>query len=185
MQSLEQINETVILNNSNSFEGLAHYRMSKQWAIIFSFLSVPFIVALFYGIVWYERYGTDNKRTLINKLVVSQCWAFIQYYSICQTLDALSLLLGSLPSTMCFTQVIFKNSYKAQCLLFFDSSILVQYLFIFWVKNPAAVNEDFWSRFVSMWIFGFSDSQTYICSLRLNYSTLNHLTEPFSSLINK
>jgi hypothetical protein len=40
--------------------------------------------------------------------------------------------------------------------LFFDASDLVQYVFIFWVKNPAAVNEDFWSHLVSLWIAGFS-----------------------------
>ena len=156
MYSLGYSNVTSNHDNQNSFDGLLHNRISKILTIIFSFLTVPLVVALFYGIVWYERFGTDNKRTLINKLLASQCWASIQFYVICQTLDGISLIVGGLPGFICFGQVIMKNSYKTQFLLFFDSSILVQYLFIFWVKNPAAVNDDFWSHFVSMWIFGFS-----------------------------
>ena len=156
MYSLGYSNVTSNHDNQNSFDGLLHNRISKILSVIFSFLTVPLVVALFYGIVWYERFGTDNKRTLINKLLASQCWASIQFYVICQTLDGISLIVGGLPGFICFCQVIMKNSYKTQFLLFFDSSILVQYLFIFWVKNPAAVNDDFWSHFVSMWIFGFS-----------------------------
>ena len=143
-------------DNHNSFDELYRNRMSKILSILFSFTTAPFVVALFYGIVWYERYGTDNKRTLINKLVASQCWAFIQYYSVLQTIETITFMVGGLPSFICFGQVMMKNSYKTQFLLFFDSSIFVQYLFIFWVKNPAAVNDDFWSYFVSMWIAGFS-----------------------------
>jgi hypothetical protein len=156
MQAIDYLNQSILYENVNSFEGLLQNRMSKILTILFSFLSVPFIVALFYGIVWYERFGTDNKRTLINKLLASQCWAFIQYFIICQTVDTIGLLVKGLSSSICFAQVILKNSYKTQFLLFFDSSIFVQYLFIFRVKNPAAVNDDFWSHLVSMWIAGFS-----------------------------
>ena len=143
-------------DSDNSFNGILSNRVPKVLAVMFSFLSWPFIVALFYGIIWYERFGTDNKRTLINKLVASQCWAFIQFYSFGQTIEAISFIVGGLPDFICFGQVIIKYSYKAQFLLFFDSSIFVQYLFIFWIKNPAAINDDFWSHFVSMWIAGFS-----------------------------
>ena len=143
-------------DNHNSFDELYRNRMSKILSILFSFTTAPFIVALFYGIVWYERYGTDNKRTLINKLVASQCWAFIQYYSVLQIIETITFIVGGSPSFVCFGQVMMKNSYKTQFLLFYYSFIIVQYLFIFWVKNPAAVNDDFWSHFVSMWIFGFS-----------------------------
>ena len=156
MQSLGYPNVTITYENQTSFEGLLQNRMSKILAILFSFFTMPFVVALFYGIVWYERFGTDNNRTLINKLLASQCWAFIQYYCVCQTFEGINFLIGGLPGFICFGQVVMKNSYKTQFLLFFDSSIWVQYLFIFWVKNPAAVNDDFWSYFVSIWIAGFS-----------------------------
>ncbi len=45
-----------------------------------------------------------------------------------------------------------KDTLKTQSLLFYVSIALARYFFIFWLKNPLAVEEDFWSLFVSMWI---------------------------------
>ena len=36
-------------------------------------LSVNVIPSL-YGIIWFERFGSDSKRTLINQLFASVCW---------------------------------------------------------------------------------------------------------------
>ena len=138
MQSLYLINMNTTPDNHNSFDELYRNRMSKILSILFSFTTAPFIVALFYGIVWYERYGTDNKRTLINKLVASQCWAFIQYFSVLQIIETITFIVGGSPSFVCFGQVMMKNSYKTQFLLFFDSSIFVQYLFIFFGQKSSS-----------------------------------------------
>lgn len=44
-----------------------------------------------------------------------------------------------------------------EILSFIDSrSILVQFVFVFWLKNPGGVNDDFWSCFINLWIIGFS-----------------------------
>jgi hypothetical protein len=34
--------------------------------------------------------------------------------------------------------------------------MIFRYIFIFWLKNPAAFNDDFWSVFVNLWIFLFA-----------------------------
>jgi len=34
--------------------------------------------------------------------------------------------------------------------------MVTRYLFIFWIKNPAAFHEEFWSRFVNIWVVMFS-----------------------------
>ncbi len=144
------------MNNTTDqevFIGLFQSRPSKIFSICFSFLSTSLAVFLFYGIIWFERFGTDNKRTLINKLVSSQCWSAIQYFAICQNLDIIRYIVGPLPEWFCFLILVYKNSLKAQ---FIDSSILVQYVFVFWLKNPGGVNDDFWSCFINLWIIGFS-----------------------------
>jgi hypothetical protein len=38
-----------------------------------------------------------------------------------------------------------KNVLKWYCLLMLDVVILARYAFIFWLKNPGAVQDDFWS----------------------------------------
>ena len=34
--------------------------------------------------------------------------------------------------------------------------VVSKYIFIFWMKNPGSVHDDFWHVFISMWAFGFS-----------------------------
>ena len=41
-------------------------------------------------------------------------------------------------------------------MLLFDAIIIVKYIFIFHLKNPTALQEDFWKIFVNCWIFIFN-----------------------------
>ena len=140
----------------NLYAEFTENRSSKVLCVIFSSLSAPLVALLFYGIAWYEQYGSDHRRTLINKLVSSQCWAVIQYFLLSQSADVLDYIVGALSEQVCLFQLIFKNALKTQVLLFIDMGLFIQYLFIFWLKNPAGINDDFWSLFLTMWIAGFS-----------------------------
>ena len=40
-------------------------------------------------------------------------------------------------------------------LLMHDAIIVVKYVFIFHLKNPTALQDDFWSLFINAWIWGF------------------------------
>ena len=76
---IDNMNVTLLEETKmDDFSGLLESRASKSISMMFSFLTIPIIIALFYGIVWYERFGSDNKRTLMNKLVAALCWSFIQ-----------------------------------------------------------------------------------------------------------
>ena len=159
-------------------------------SLIFSLVGVATNVALFYGIIWYERFGSDNKRTLMNKLFSSQCWCTIHYLCMCQMADIVRFIVGPYPEFICFMLTIVKNAIKAQILLFIDATLLVQYLFIFWLKNPAGVNDDFWSCFITIWIRGFS-LIFYLTKLTIDtkkpivyYICSNILPDNFSSLPN-
>jgi hypothetical protein len=48
--------------------------ISKIFSIIFAIILLCISLPLLYGIIWYERYGVDLKRTLINQLFMSVCW---------------------------------------------------------------------------------------------------------------
>ncbi len=47
--------------------------VKKYIAIILSVLLSLIVLLLLYGIVWFERFGSDAKRTLINQLFASIC----------------------------------------------------------------------------------------------------------------
>jgi len=36
--------------------------------------------------------------------------------------------------------------------IFYDCIVLCRYIFIFWLKNPAAFKDDFWSAFLNLWV---------------------------------
>ena len=56
---------------------------TKDWSmtagLIVSLINFVLITPLLYSIVWYEHYGTDYQRTLLNQLVSSTCWNGIIY----------------------------------------------------------------------------------------------------------
>jgi hypothetical protein len=43
-------------------------------AIVLSVLLSLIVLPSLYGIIWFERFGSDSKRTLINQLFASVCW---------------------------------------------------------------------------------------------------------------
>jgi hypothetical protein len=103
----------------------------------------------------------DNKRSLANKLLSSTCWSLIYGLIVC-SLYIIRYIAGPLPSQMCFINAIAKNAVKTQIILFYDAILVTRYVFIFWIKNPGGVDDDFWCRFLSMWIVGFSTLLNFV-----------------------
>jgi len=48
-----------------------------------------------------------------------------------------------------------KNSLMRMGVLFFVSIAVTRYVFIFWLKNPLAVQDRFWNRLIFIWITSF------------------------------
>ena len=151
-------NKTTLLNSSleeheDFFYGMFENRPSKFICIIFALLIMMSDLFLYYGIIWYERFGTDNRRTLTNKLLTNLCWTiilsvFISFFNVAR------YVFGPLPELYCFFQLLLKVVSKTIILLFLDSILLTRYLMIFWLKNPGAVKDDFWASFLGLWITG-------------------------------
>ena len=40
--------------------------------------------------------------------------------------------------------------------MFASATSLVRYVFVFWLKNPAGFQDDFWHLFINLWIIGFN-----------------------------
>ena len=72
---INNVNNTPTLQiqgDAEYFSGLYENRPVKFVSITLSLLFICVSSVLAYTIIWYERYGTDNKRTLMNKLVSIQ-----------------------------------------------------------------------------------------------------------------
>jgi hypothetical protein len=85
----------------------------------------------------------------MNKLFSSFCWYAFVCLPIMQGLTSWRYIVGPLHRNVCFFQVFFMNIVKWQSLLLFDAILLSRYILIVWLKNPAAVNDDFWSVYIN------------------------------------
>ena len=126
-----------------------------------------------YGLVWYERYGTDLKRMLLNRLVSSICWTGFLYYSIPFSLDLVRYTFGPLPKSVCLGQLVFKNALHLQNVIFCNAIAMVRYLLFFWLKNTSEYQDEFWSLFINIWAVSFSFLNQFVYVLMPGSLSLN------------
>jgi hypothetical protein len=107
-------------------------------------------------IIWYEKFGSDKKRTIVNLLVSSICWNAIVWNVTIQSVGIARILSGPFHQTFCFWHYILRRALLTQLILVADAITLIRYLFIFWLQNPGAFNDEFWNLFINLWTIGMS-----------------------------
>jgi len=150
------------------FTGLFENKLSKISFISGSFILDIFNIVLGYGVIWYDRFGLDIKQNLMNMLFTSLCLAAIINIPIIQLFEIPRFFFGPKPAAFCLFQLVLKNAFKLQIFLLLDASILTRYIYIFWLKNPSAVNEGFWNVFINIWIGGASLISSGVLNFRLD-----------------
>ena len=136
------------------FEKMYQNSNQKLYAVLFSGIGICFTTPLLFGIIYFER--NNHHRTLINQLISSIIWYGILWNGIVQVPIMLRYMLGPFPTWICFIDVVIRNAFIMQGLLFVDAIIIVRYIFLFHVKNPTALQDDFYRLFLNCWTFGVS-----------------------------
>ena len=151
--------------NAKYFEkfycGLFENRISTIISVVFTCVSILANVILLYGIIWFECFGSDHKQTLINKFLTSMCWTLIVGLTVCWT-DIFRYIIGPWSKDICFVQTFVKQSLRTQTILLLDAISISKYVFVFHLKNPMAVKDDFWSLFLNQTIVLFSFIFNYV-----------------------
>lgn len=173
--------------------------------IILTTLSIIFCLFNLYltlGIIWYERFSSDNRRTLMNRLVSLICLELAKWLVLCQSVDIIRYIVGPFSVTFCNLHNILKLAARIQLLLLFNCMQITKYVFVFYLRNPSAVTEEFWSLSIcicssslsiisSFVIVYLNEQQTigfYLCSdsdikNHLNFSRINFRYLDYFSLI--
>jgi len=92
-------------NSSDYFAALTTDGTNKQWrnfSIIFSVFSFTVIPVALYSIIWFEKYGCDSKRTVLNRIASIICWTGFEYLFFIQIFETLRFVYGPLPKAFCF-----------------------------------------------------------------------------------
>lgn len=139
------------MNKTQCFENLDSENPFKVAFISSTMICIIFALPAFAAVIWFEKFGSDKKRTIINKLVSTMCYIAIFANVFVQGAFVARFTYGPLPPLPCFWICLAKRLFICTGLLIVDSISGIRYIFIFWLKNPAAFNDDFWHAFVSSW----------------------------------
>ena len=140
----------------SDFEGLFEPRTSQTIAITISVLLTAVCQILCYGAIWYDLNGSIHNRTLMHKLSYLIYWIGFFALPIIQVSEIARYVYGPFSHQVCLFHIIFKNTGKTQILMLLDANIIARYVFIFHLRNPIGVQENFWTIFIAVWIAGFS-----------------------------
>ena len=142
--------------SENHFEAVQdNQNFAKLYYIVLSFLVIIFASPLYYGIIWYERFGHDNRQTLVNQLFSFFCMVILVYILVVIPGDICTAFITKIPSCYCDIQNLFKNVSVVVLLLIVDTILVVKFVLIFYLKNPSIAHDDFWNLFVKIWIIAF------------------------------
>jgi hypothetical protein len=134
------------------YQGYFQKRPSLFLFLIYSVIINAITLSLFLYIIWFEHNGPDARRNLINRLVSPICVVSIVYIIFPQSMDFLRFFHGPFPHLLCYFNLFIKNTLVLMTLFFFTFITLSRYVSIFILKNPLGYYEDFWSRFICLWV---------------------------------
>ena len=154
------MNSTSENGSEDYFNFIFEDRPLKYAGVVLSFLSMTAISCLCVGIIWFEQFGSDQKRILMNKLVSAFCWAVLSSFVLVVLPDLLLYFYRPYPVWFCYLLVIVKQVLVVHMFLLLDAIIVARYAFIFWLKDPLSFDDKFWSLFVNICILIFGLAST-------------------------
>ena len=130
-------------------------------SIFFTLVLVPFLAS----IVWQDWYNPGPKRIFTHRIFSSIAFSGIGYLILTLVPDILRYFIGPFSERFCYFHYIIKNTFALQQVILLDVVFLARYIFIFWLKNPAAFQDKFWIYFTNMAVAGFSLMSQFIFAL--------------------
>ena len=165
------------LQISKSFDlysGLTESNLPLILSLIFACLTSIIIPIFLFSIIWYEKFGTDNRRTLLNKLHVCGCWCSLEYIMLAQPIDIIRYLYGPLPKHLCLLARIIKSAIFFQTFLYFDLIVVTRYAYIFWLKNPVGFDDNFLFLFLNLWVMMISYLSKFAQHMTMSRQTMSY-----------
>jgi hypothetical protein len=92
--------------NHQPFAQIFENHFSKIISIIVTIILVIPLTLANFALIWYEKYGSDKKRTFMNKMFSSVCWSITEFYILVQLTEAFLFSHGPLPEYLCFIHLV-------------------------------------------------------------------------------
>jgi hypothetical protein len=162
------------IEDGDYFAGVFEKRLFTKISLSVSLIITAILVVLLLGIILFDQIRSDLKRIIITRLFCSGCWFSIGYLFLVQLVDIFRYIYGPLPEFVCFYHHVIKNAMSQQLLIILNLVVIFRYVFIFWLKNPAAFQDEFWHLFLVIWMSGFSLVSQWVFAYFPGTQSLNY-----------
>ena len=112
--------------NPDYYRLLMENNLSKVASLTVTAVSVLISQILSFGIIWFEKFGSDAKRTLMNRFVALGCWSTVFYLFLILIPQYWTYLVRPLPEWWCFWTAIIRNAIFYNIVLYFDSMAVIR-----------------------------------------------------------
>jgi hypothetical protein len=113
--------------NEDYYTPLVENNFLKVASITFLMISNIVGIPLVYGMIWFERFGSDKKRTILNQLFSATCWIFILHVCCLVHLpEVFRYLHGPLPQCWCFLASVLRNAALTIYVLYYDAITIMR-----------------------------------------------------------
>ena len=171
----QSCNSTQCINeNEDFFEELYSDTGLKNLTIFFFFVGSILTVILECGIIWYERNGDNNYRTVLNQLFATLSWITIMYSLLAFVPEGIRYLIGPLNKKFCGIHIFVKNLLLNSFMLASDLIIGLRCLFIFKWTRISVFNDDLMALFLQLSIVTLSLWMTFVKLVSVGKMPLNY-----------
>lgn len=169
------LNESSSINEPEDFfkEMYSDSGLKRMTIWIFFFGSILGII-LPVGIIWYERNGNHNYRTVLNQLFSTIAWTTISYLILVYIPEGIRYLIGPLPSTFCDIHHFLKNLLVCCFMLLFDCIICLRCIFIFKWGKFSVFDDNLVATFLQMSILALSFWMALVKRMSVGRIPLNY-----------
>jgi hypothetical protein len=152
---LVEVKKLLFFRDTYYFTTIYDFHLSNIFALCVSAFSSMLITPVQYSIIWFEK---DNQnRTLINLLISSLVWCGIAWNIIVQPWTLVLYLIGPINNPLiCNIDTVLRNVVLMEASILQVAVFVALYICLFHVKNPTALQEDFWHLFINTWTLGCS-----------------------------
>jgi len=144
------------MNSSDFYPALTDNNPIRITCLVTCLVTILLGFPFHLGVLWFERFGSDKKRTILNMLVSEVIWLMVGFVAVIQFPEIFRFTYGPLPESLCFLQLFARNSLVFTITLLLNAISIWRFVFIFCLKNPAAFRDNFWFLYSSLVIHLFS-----------------------------
>ena len=117
-------------DNSDYFPFMTKHNPERITCLIVSCLGIILGPIFLYSIIWFERFGSDKKRTLLNMLFSMTCWTALIFIICIQVPETFRYIYGPLPGLVCFIHLFLRYTLACMFMLFIDAFTVTRYTII-------------------------------------------------------